>query len=461
MNTPQDHPDIEKLPLEIDGIPVRETIRAVFRNPEHGKPDNISKKGCLELALKSNQVARALGVFESDDERKEGRGHVVWNAWRSLFPVIKNFSLYNFADFSECNFSSAPDFRFSRFHFGSDANFEGCTFSYGYFSWCVFGSGANFSRTQFNKEAHFNFSRFEQGNFQRAIFGDSNQDLKGLAASFAGASFCDHIDFGGVKFFGRALFAGVDSDLLPSRFPIDGDEQMMRFRNSFMTLNFANAAFYSDANFDNRRFRWRSIFREVEFSAPPKFHGCEFHQDISFEDANFPPATGSEEAVRAYRTLKLAFSKQQAIREEQRFFRLEMAEETLRETGVKRWFFKAYQVVSDYGFSVVRPMAYLVALPFGWLMVLYACLSLFSLVPTGAFDEGGFSTTWSSQLLRWSLSNAIPIPGVEIAGKLRPALFGDGYLSVIALVLEIIQKLLSLTALFLSGLALRNLFKIK
>ena len=59
MNTPQDHPDIEK--LEIDGIPVRESIREIFCNPEHGTPDNISKEGCLALALMSNQVARALG----------------------------------------------------------------------------------------------------------------------------------------------------------------------------------------------------------------------------------------------------------------------------------------------------------------------------------------------------------------------------------------------------------------
>ena len=45
MKVFQDHPDIEKLPLEIDGIPVRETIREIFRNPDNGRPDNISKAG--------------------------------------------------------------------------------------------------------------------------------------------------------------------------------------------------------------------------------------------------------------------------------------------------------------------------------------------------------------------------------------------------------------------------------
>jgi hypothetical protein len=51
-----DHPDIEKLPLETYSIPVRETIREIFRNPDNGAPDNISKAGCLALALRSNEV---------------------------------------------------------------------------------------------------------------------------------------------------------------------------------------------------------------------------------------------------------------------------------------------------------------------------------------------------------------------------------------------------------------------
>lgn len=96
---------------------------------------------------------------------------------------------------------------------------------------------------------------------------------------------------------------------------------------------------------------------------PPKFHGCELHQDTSFEGAEFPKPTGSEEAARAFRTLKLAFSKQQAIREEQRFFKLEMEEETLRETGLKRQLFVTYKYFSDYGFSITRPFTLLIFFP--------------------------------------------------------------------------------------------------
>jgi hypothetical protein len=49
-----DHPDLETLPLEINGTPVRETIREIFRNPANGTPDTIIKAGCLALALKGN-----------------------------------------------------------------------------------------------------------------------------------------------------------------------------------------------------------------------------------------------------------------------------------------------------------------------------------------------------------------------------------------------------------------------
>lgn len=70
------HPDIDKLPLETDGIRVRETIREIFRNPENGAPDNISKAGCLALAIKSNEVGREAG---------DGKTHVLWNAWCERF----------------------------------------------------------------------------------------------------------------------------------------------------------------------------------------------------------------------------------------------------------------------------------------------------------------------------------------------------------------------------------------
>ncbi len=155
--------------------------------------------------------------------------------------------------------------------------------------------------------------------------------------------------------------------------------------------------------------------------------------------------------------MKLAFSKQQAIREEQRFFRLEMEEETLRETGLKRQLFKAYKLLSDYGFSVARPLLLLLAT----LLIFAAIYGLLSW-----WGQCGFSVQscrLAPEWLEFSMLQSLPLPGldklsVEASQVFWPA--GQWWGLVLA-VLVIVHKTISLAALFLIGLALRNLFKLK
>ncbi len=376
-----DHPDIEKLPLEIDGIPVRETIREIFRNPENGTPDNISKAGCLSLALKSNEVGW------------EGAGHVVWNAWRENFPVSRSGSPKNNADFEGVDFSVCTDSEvsFRRFQFGRRASFKKATFA-------------------------------KKISFMDAVFGDSST-------------------FHQAKFLGGANFrSSAQSD---TKF--------------FLRTRFSECQFAEVVNFSNRTFLSSVSFKGTKFDTFPVFHGCELHQDTSFEDAIFPPATGNENAARAYRTLKLAFSKQQAIREEQRFFKLEMEEETLRETGIKRWLFRAYKIFSDYGFSVTRPLLY------GGVAVVALSLVYGLLSWLGQCGSSMGACRFAPQWLEFSLLQTLPLPGLdklsEVASK---AFWPEGAwwgLGLSALV--ILHKTISLAALFLTGLALRNLFKLK
>ena len=118
MSEVQDPPDIEKLPLTTDEVPVRETVREVFLNPINGTPDNISKAGCLALALKSNEVGG------------KDQGYVVWNAWREAFPLLENgaftgFRNYiDFSDFSELNLPNGLRINFSNFEFREEAVFR-------------------------------------------------------------------------------------------------------------------------------------------------------------------------------------------------------------------------------------------------------------------------------------------------------------------------------------------------
>ena len=209
-----------------------------------------------------------------------------------------------------------------------------------------FSVGADFSKSKF-PWVDFRKSRFGfQSLFDNAIFQKR--------CDFSGSVFDFGVVFRNASFLSIASFSDCRFDAFVD-FSVDLDKASTC---SFSGLDFSGSIFLGDVDFTGRKFLGPTNFSNVVFNRPPKFHHCEIHQDTTFAGAKFPPATGSEDAVRAYRTLKLAFSKQQAIREEQHFFRLEMAEEALRESGVKRFLFWMYRVFSDYGFSVTRPLIF-------------------------------------------------------------------------------------------------------
>lgn len=494
MNEQADHPDIEKLPLEIDGIPVRETIREIFRNPENGTPDKISRAGCLVLALRSNDLGRAAG---------EGKTHVLWNAWRTVFPAIgTNANRIDFSGFCFRKDPLEPGLSFAGMEFGDFANFQATQFEYYViFKAAQFGDLSTFKAAQFKQGARFTAAQFgNYADFCGARFGWN--------AIFTAVQFGPNANFLAAHFMNSANFRAMNwarmSKFYGQRFDAAKEWSSRRGLSpeTFQSIDFSGATFEETVSFSNRQFEDETTFgllpavfkrqtvkrdkdgngerndigilifedaqdqrRHTVFQRAPIFHGCKLHQDSSFEGAQFPPdigkASGSEKAARAYRTLKLAFSEQHAVREEQRFFKLEMEEEALREKSFRKFLFQAYKTFSDYGFSVTRPLLYLALFPLGWMFMLYACLSLLEIVPIGTFAHELPVNSWLAQVLRWSLAGALPIPGIDLAGELRVQLFGSGGIATMAWVVEVVQKILSLAGLFLTGLALRNLFKLK
>ena len=502
MSAVKDHTDIENLPLEVDGIPVRETIREIFRNSENGTPDNISKAGCMALALKSNELGGA------------GKGYVAWNAWRRAFPV-PYLSIVNHANFQESEFTEEMDFRL--FEFGYAANFQKTIFrknvdfdlaKFGTstdFSFAFWAADTSFTWTQWESDIRFNYSYWsDYVNFLGAQFVSANFHIsyfnKGVC--FIGTGWADHVTFSSC-FFNHLSCEAAEWHYLKTRFYHSTllFDELKNYANKigsnptiFEGLFFTGSYFEGDVDFSNRKFSKTSLFNQSEnvndimrngigiplkdvmgniqhvekigmhpvfFRVAPKFFGCELHQDISFEGAEFPKPTGSEEAARAYRTLKLAFSKQQAIREEQRFFKLEMEEETLRETGLKRQLFVAYKYFSDYGFSITRPLTLLIVFPALYIAMFNAFLIEYQIYQCyDFFNQAPISIFWN--WLTWSFMSIFAVPGVNLGKEIRPLLFGSGsFISFIALMIEIIQKALALAGFFLIGLALRNLFKLK
>jgi hypothetical protein len=202
-------------------------------------------------------------------------------------------------------------------------------------------------------------------------------------------------------------------------------------------------------------------FKQVEFSdslfftgtsfqkKAPNFGDCSLPENTHFDDSvQFPEPTGSQENARAYRILKRAFASMGAIRDEQRFFRLEMAEETERaHTGKEGWIkkrlFGGYKHLSDYGFSVIRPLC----------LVLPVFIFSFLAATTSFLFEGlaGASPNWS--FIYQQMSYGWLLDGFWLALPFKWDLVNSPLL--------MLTKLLALLGWFLIGLGVRNLLRLR
>ncbi len=387
----------------------------------------------------------------------------------------------SFVDFSKAHFKYRGSF--GRAAFGHSVNFSGAIFGDGGadFEGASFGTWANFCSAVFLGRANFQGTRF------------------GKFAFFLGTVFDDAADFSAAQFGSHAGFMGRSWDVLNRQFkkfaPVayqSSDLKELR-PDAFNYCCFDGCEFEGVVNFSNREFleaasfsslksdlqiRRRATFdsggpsrvetsahieeqvfpagKAVWFGAPPIFHGCKLHQDFALAEAIFPTPTGQEQSIHAYRTLKLAFSQQQATREEQRFFRLEMAEEAKAAENSRdpaQWLYIAYRELADFGFSVRRPALLLV-------VMLMLMLPLYA-------RQAGLQACWTSSadcnmtgpLIQFASAHALP--GFEkLAEPASKTLFGD-QLGVWTVLTLLLHKAVSLLALFLIGLALRNLFKMK
>lgn len=390
-----------------------------------------------------------------------------------------------YTSFSACEFDSRATFHSARF--GESFNCGGA----------VFGDGAEFDWSHFDQFASFQGTLFQGcASFVGASFG-SSADLSGLMAGST-------LSFDGARFEGQTTFQGRSWGALKRELQLgEGKSALETFANEwhaspwvFKAISFQGATFGGSVDFSDRHFEgvtefsstrsdieiyWFSTFddplasnvrdelasnefervylpegRSVRFTWPPDFFQCKLHQNTSFDRAVFPSADGSEDSARAYRVLKLAFSQQQATREEQRFFRLEMAEEAKaaeKSHAPAKWLYIAYRELADFGFSIRRPTLLLV-------------ITLLLMLPLYAW-QAGLQACWpgatgcgmTGPLIQFASAHALP--GFEkLAEPASKTLFGD-QLGVFTVLTLLLHKAVSVLALFLIGLALRNLFKMK
>lgn len=402
-------------------------------------------------------------------------------------------------NFDGVKFNEAVSFENAQF--GDRASFIGAKFNeIAVFSCALFDCYANFESAHFERGADFSAAQFSfQASFVGAHFANG--------VSFDGCQFSVEVHFEGANFSGHSSFIGKDWGSLKNYYGEQLNNRKLWSEsknidpNAFAKISFAGAIFFGILDCSNRKFEAETLFglskseilvkkpqrdandvaqfdadnemvyvadRKVLENSPtkfliaPEFYNCKIYPNTSFQGAEFPNASGGESAARAYRALKHAFIQQQATREEQRFFKLEMAEEAKAAENNNystRWLYAAYRKFSDFGFSVRRPGYLLLTttlfalLAYSWQAELVFCMS------------SAVTCAKTAPLLQFSFASAFPgfeklaePAAIELFGKSKVGTANVGVFTVITL---LIHKAISLLSLFLIGLALRNLFKMK
>lgn len=430
-----------------------------------------------------------------DDVRRAQAGRDAWNAW--ALGHQRNGTTYD-VDFSGETITTT---NFEGFIFPGRANFVAAQFS----------SEVTFKGARFSRDACFNGAQF----LQRATFTEARFFGN---AFFSGAKFCDRVcldrlvfardaNFDKAQFHQYAYLVHTQfhsyANFESSEFDhcLDLTHSHFKGETVFDGVSFKDDALFTGLNVTHHLIRFRKAcfckvpdFRASKFAVPPNMEG------MNVEYVNFTRAPiwhlwagralGGEDAARFRRLKELAGDARNHERELD-FFAKELRAKRFYET---RGFgpillSMAYEILSDFGKSVERPIFWL-----SLLVIVAAAIILLNYAPAGSPTAGGILTFlptmlflrcvgrtffWLADLivlvaaiallacsptaLLASLSNSFPFLGginwSTDCGALM-ALSGECEAPAFTILFAGVQSGLSLLLLFLIGLGLRNRFRI-
>ncbi len=176
------------------------------------------------------------------------------------------------------------------------------------------------------------------------------------------------------------------------------------------------------------------------------------HEATEWHGIIWPPAAKDEDRaqdqVYTYERLKQEMERLKKHEDEQSFFRKELrARRVLARRGSGEWLLNfAYEVSSNYGSSILRPVVWLLAL-FLCGFIVFALDQFFSGAPKKIQEAAGlsFANIFSFLPVRREIMTDVMIRG----------------LSNVAQIVGVIQSLLGIILLFLLSLALRSRFRMR
>ena len=388
------------------------------------------------------------------------------------------------ADFSLHVFKSDADFR--NFQFPGEVSFQSAEFKrYAKFERTVFIYDANFRTVTFSKACKFGNSTFtKMADFFEAEFsGDASfesAEFEG-SASFQRATFFRRASFTHTKFKNGAIYIDATFEGLTVFHDSEFEGAARFLQCSFKRgVSFIGSSFKKIAMFKAVSGKGLFSVSNVKFISLPDFTEAHFEEAPLFDDVELKPECFEKSQAHEtklnlpshWRALKrLAIQAHDHDRELQ-FFKGEIIARRGTEdklTHARFWFGWLYQLLSDFGRSMGRPLFWL-----GISLVLFATIYAYQspadwnqllIEPISCIDGPGDSRMVA---LGVSVTNAFPfatISSSDLLNQFYTCLYGiqesGPVIPYVVTFASVIQFFVSAVLLFLFLLAVRNHFRIK
>ncbi|RFB78537.1 pentapeptide repeat-containing protein [Methylovirgula sp. 4M-Z18] len=343
----------------------------------------IQQAAADEISFKNVEINAGMDLFNTAFSQKvDFQGLTV----RDGDTIFRQVHFQNGADFTDAKFEHVT---FSGSHFSVAALFDSAQFGRAQFRLCKFYNstkftGANFVKaTEFVQVEFFGSAHFDNVRFENPVLFDGcrflpNTELGASTvfqfvrfdnrASFLKTEFGIALVFKSFIFNGDASFEGcIFSNVRFGDLRSDGKQLVLPKEYVQDASAPSLAVFSAKADFRNAELKNRFSFHKVNFKKfVPDFRGARMHEATEFNDVIWPQPPTPEniedvyQHVWAYERLKMEMDRLKKHADEQFFFRKELrVRRMLEKSPSARALDWLYEISSDYGGSVKRPLEWI------------------------------------------------------------------------------------------------------